>query len=228
MSEVDTGAPSASEVAHYLRRHPEFLGQYPDLALSLAVPRDQGSTTSLASYQLDVLRDKNRELNRRLQELYANAQDNERLTVRTHQLSLALMRAASAAATLQAMVAALLEDFHGERVRIVLDRAVPGLAAAEWLLVLAADAPELAPFAEFRAGGEPLCGRLHPDKLAVLFGDHADAVQSTALIALDGFGMLAIGSADGSRFFPGMGTLFLRLMSEALVVALGRYEPFRG
>jgi predicted small lipoprotein YifL len=54
-----------------------------------------------ASYQLEVLRDKNRELSRRLQELFGNAQENERLAVRTHQLALALMRQDSAAGTLQ-------------------------------------------------------------------------------------------------------------------------------
>ena len=59
---------TTTEVASYLRRHPEFLSEYPDIALTLAVPRDQGATTSLASYQLDVLRDKNHELSRRLRD----------------------------------------------------------------------------------------------------------------------------------------------------------------
>ncbi|PIX59665.1 MAG: DUF484 domain-containing protein, partial [Lysobacterales bacterium CG_4_10_14_3_um_filter_64_11] len=45
---------SASEVAAWLRRHPDFLATYPDLALTLAPPRQEGSATSLASYQLDV------------------------------------------------------------------------------------------------------------------------------------------------------------------------------
>ena len=56
----------AHEVAAWLRRHPTFLKQFPDLALSLVVPRDEGPTASLASYQLEVLRDKNRELSKRL------------------------------------------------------------------------------------------------------------------------------------------------------------------
>ena len=30
----------AHEVAAFLRRHPEFLRQFPDLAVSLVVPRD--------------------------------------------------------------------------------------------------------------------------------------------------------------------------------------------
>ena len=118
MSEEKKERLSAHEVAVWLRRHPRFLGQYPDLTLSLVVPREDGPAASLASYQLEVLRDKNRELTRRLNELYANAQDNERLTIRTHQLALALMRASTAADTVRAMVACLSEDFQGDAVRV--------------------------------------------------------------------------------------------------------------
>ena len=78
----------AMEVASYLRRHPEFLNEFPDLAMLLRLPREQGQAASLASYQLEVLRDKNRELGRRLHELSAIAEANELLAVRTHQLSL--------------------------------------------------------------------------------------------------------------------------------------------
>src|SRR5689334_2094764 len=93
MSETGTkDAPTATEIASYLRRNPEFLHDYPDIALSLLVPRDQGTTTSLASYQLDVLRDKNRELNRRLHELIEIAHENEQLMVRVHSLTVALLR----------------------------------------------------------------------------------------------------------------------------------------
>jgi uncharacterized protein len=223
MTDATRSAVTASEVAAYLRQHPRFLSQFPDLALGLVMPREDGQTTSLASYQLDVLRDKNRELNRRLHELFANAEQNERLTVRTHQLCLALMRADSSAATLQAMVACLLEDFRGERVRIVLHCEVPGLDA-DWLRIVPAQDPSLAPFREFLAVGEPLCGRLQQDKLDLLFGAEAGGVESALLLALGERGMLAIGSADANRFFPGMGTLFPRLMGEALLTALARHD----
>src|SRR5690606_36781492 len=131
--------------AAYLRRHPKFLAQFPDLALGLAVPKDEARAASLASYQLDVLRNKNREMGRRLNELFANAQENERLAVRSHQLSLALMRARDAAATLRTMVAVLGEDFRGDVVRIVLFQPVPSLEEA-WLKVVPQGDASLAPF----------------------------------------------------------------------------------
>ncbi|MCW0459924.1 hypothetical protein NB717_000992 [Xanthomonas sacchari] len=212
----------AHEVAAWLRRHPGFLKQFPDLALTLVVPRDDGPTASLASYQLEVLRDKNRELSRRLADLAANAQVNERLAVRTHQLTLALMRQHSAADSVRAMAASLQEDFQGDLVSIVLLQPLPGLEQAPWLQVLSADDPRLAPFRDCLKDGEPICGRLQPEKQALLYGERVDEVQSTALLPLPGLGLIAVGSRDPNRFYPGMGTLFLRMMGEALAVALQR------
>ena len=214
---------SAHEVAAWLRRHPQFLRQFPDLAVTLVVPRDEGPAASLASYQLDVLRDKNRELARRLQDLFANAQENERLAVRTHQLTLQLLRQDSAADTLRAMAACLAEDFKGDLVRIVLFAPVPGLEDAEWLQHLPAGDPRLDTFRDCLADGEPICGRLQPEKHELLYGARAGDVQSTALLPLGGVGLVAVGSFDANRFFPGMGTLFLRMMGEALSAALARY-----
>ncbi|MBN6104785.1 DUF484 family protein [Xanthomonas sp. CFBP 8703] len=213
----------AHEIAAWLRRHPAFLKQFPDLALTLVVPRDDGPTASLASYQLEVLRDKNRELSRRLSELAGNAQVNERLAVRTHQLTLALMRQTSAADSVRAMAASLQEDFQGDLVSIVLLWPVPGLEQAPWLQILAQDDPRLAPFRDCLKDGEPICGRLQPEKQALLYAERVEDVQSTALLPLPGVGLLAVGSRDPNRFYPGMGTLFLRMMGESLTVALQRF-----
>ena len=224
----DKGAEKigAHEIAAWLRRHPAFLQQFPDLALSLVVPRETGPAASLASYQLEVLRDKNRELSRRLQELFGNAQDNERLAVRTHQLTLALMKQATAADTVRAMAASLVEDFQGDLVRIVLFEPVAGADDVDWLQVIARDEARLAGFRDLLVGnGEPVCGRLHPDKNALLYGARADEVQSSALLVLPEVGLVAVGSRDGNRFFPGMGTLFLRMMGESLTTALQRFTP---
>ena len=223
MTEETKERLSAHEVAVWLRRHPKFLAQFPDLALSMVVPREDGPAASLASYQLEVLRDKNRELGRRLSELFANAQDNERLAIRTHQLALALMRADSAADTVRAMVAVLGEDFQGDDVRVVLFNPVEGLTP-DWLQVLPARDKRMQPFKDALENGEPICGRLNPDKMPLLFGEERDKSQSVALIPMPGVGLIAIGSADGNRFFPGMGTLFLRLMGETFVAAMARFR----
>lgn len=216
--------PTSDEIAAYLRRHPDFLRDFPDLALALTLPRQQGPTTSLAGYQLEVLRDKNRALNRRLHELLAIASENEQLMVRVHAFTLSLMRATTPTETLQRVVATLNEDLNTDLVRLTLFHPVEGQEKAEWLLVVARDDPALRSFAEFLAKGEPLCGRLMPEKLAVLFGDRTADVRSAVLVPVPGRGMIAVGSLDANRFHPGMGTMFLKLIADAVAAALARFD----
>lgn len=224
-------AVTPADVASYLRRHPAFLHDYPDLALTLLPPREEGKTTSLASYQLDVLRDKNRELGRRLTELVGIANENEQLVQRVHALNLSLLREATLGGSVRRVVAGLREDFNTEFVRLVLLRTDSELPAADWLIVQPQGVQALPEFVEFFRNGEALCGRLQPDKLDFLFGKHADDVHSSALVALGEhdapLGLLAIGSADANRFHPGMGTLFLKLIAETVTAAIARF-PARG
>ena len=214
--------PDVLEVAGFLRRHPDFLSEFPDLAMTLRLPRHQGASTSLASYQLDVLRDKNRALTRRLQELVAIAQENEQLVARVHAFTLGLMRAHALGDTLSTVTATLTEDFHTDLVRVVLFDGAPGFAP-DWLRTTRRDDPALAPFAEFLSAGEPLCGRLNEDKLAYLFGADSERAGSAALLPVGTRGFLAIASKDQNRFHPGIGTLFLKLMADAVDAALSRF-----
>ena len=214
---------TAMDVASYLRRHPEFLNEFPDLAVALRLPREQGPAASLASYQLDVLRDKNRELNRRLHELVEIAHENEQLMIRVHMLTLSLMRATSLADSLARVAAGLTEDFDTDLVRILIFGIGPDLADAEWLVLEPGGRTALPAFQEFLQRNEPLCGRLQPEKLSVLFGKDAGIVQSAVLMPLNGLGMLAIGSTDMDRFHPGMGTVFLKLIAEAITASVSRF-----
>lgn len=210
---------SAHEVAVWLRRHPNFLGQFPDLALSLVVPKEDGKTAALSSYQLEILRDKNRELTRRLHELGVNAQDNERLTQHIHALSLALLRARQPADVIQTLLACLKEDFAGESVHIISFLPVPGMSGESFSHIPLGD-ERLQPFIDCLASGEPVCGRLNSEKLPVLFGDDRTFTQSIALIPVPETGLIAVGSTDPHRFYPGMGTLFLRWIGELFQTAL--------
>jgi len=214
---------TARDVATWLRQHPSFLKHFPDLVQTLVVPREDGTTTSLAGYQLEILREKNQELTKQLSELLANAKDNEQLAQRTHQLTLNLLRQRSAAGTWRAMVATLKEDFANDLIRIISLQPVQGLQSVPWLQVIDAKDKRLAPFEECFTQGEPVCGRLQQEKNTVLYGALSSQVRSSALLPLPEMGLVAIGSFDGNRFYPGMGTLFLRMMGESLRVALQRF-----
>ena len=76
--------------------------------------------------------------------------------------------------------------------------------------------------------GETVCGRLSQTKLEFLFESRARCVQSTAMLPLGEkgkHGFMAIGSSDPSRFYPGMGTLFLELLADVVCTRLAGIEP---
>lgn len=211
---------TATEVARYLREHPQFLGQFPDLVMRLEVPREQGPAASLAGYQVDALRARNREMERRLAELVRVAGKNERLMVRVHAFTLSLLRAGSAAEVVRSVAAGMAEDFNTELVRLLLFRPADDELKAEWLLNVPGGASSLPEFAAFLASDEPLIGRLSWPKLVQLFGDDAGKIHSAAVVRLGDQGLLAIGSDEANRFHPGMGGAFLQLIGEAISTAL--------
>jgi uncharacterized protein YigA (DUF484 family) len=212
----------AGTVAAYLKQHPSFLNDYPELAAQLTMPREQGAVASLASYQLQQLRDKNAELERRLAELTTIAADNGELMERVHALTVALLRANTLEVTTRTVIAKLNEDFHAEQVRLLLFGNHADLPRSEWLRQVGGGAAELPELAELLQRHEPVSGRLSPDKLARLFGDEAAAIRSAAVVPLGDTGILAIGSRDPDRFQPGMGTLFLKMIATTVTAALAR------
>ena len=214
---------SASDVAAYLRRHPEFLSDYPELAAQLTLPREQGPVASLAVYQLQSLRDKNTELERQLAGLVAIAAENERLMQRVHELNLAVLRASTPAVAARSVVARLAEDFQTDQVRLMLFGPF-GLPPADWLVHVPSGRTAVPEFADFLAHHEPMAGRLSAERLYRLFGEHAPEIHSAAIVPLGEFGILAIGSADQNHFQPGMGTLFLKMIGATVTAALHRSQ----
>ena len=98
------------------------------------------------------------------------------------------------------------------------------LPRMDWLQQLPGGAAALPEFADFLGKGEPVSGRLSAEKLQRLFGDEAANIHSVAMMRLGDHGILAIGSADADRFQPGMGTLFLKMISATITAALTRSQ----
>lgn len=214
---------TAAEVARYLGAHPAFLKDYPGLALRLELPRGDGQVTSLASYQLEVLRRRNRELESKLDELLQAASGNEQLALKVHAFNISLLGTGDFNALLRAVVAGLSGDFDVDVVRMLLF--VPSsLTIADDAVRVEAGGPEAVPaLGGILASTEPQVGRLPASVLDSLFGDLANTIQSAAVVRLGTVGILAMGSHDASHFHPGTGGVFLKLIGETVAAALGRH-----
>ena len=221
---MDDDRTSLKEVvAAYLRKHPDFLDKFPDILESLELNHKSGVAASLIERQVEQLRLKNQELDRQLSRLMHVASENEQLMSRLHQLTLDLLSIDSRKEFFTHLGNSLLNDFNADILQIYLfDKAIAS-EAGEDVTHIQADDPAMEQFRPHLDKDQTTCGRLNESKLEFLFGTKARWVQSTALVLLgeNGVnGMMAIGSSDPARFYPGMGTLFLDLLANVISSSL--------
>jgi len=223
---------SDKEVIEYLQAHPDFFITHTHLLADLVVPHESGGAVSLIERQVAVLRDQNRQARRELAELVQIARDNDRLNECLQRFALAVMGCATLSEIFNTLYDTLRSDLNADAVVLrlfgngaaVLEDAE--LVNAAWV---ARDAAELEIFRKILEAGKPVCGRLSPAQLHYLFGSQAKDIASAVLLPLhpggqDGsplsYGLLAIGSHNGERFHPAMGTVFLSHLSALLSRAL--------
>ena len=204
-------------VADHLRGQPDFFVRHPDVLSEVELLHACGRAVSLIEYQVVVLREQNQHLRRRLQDLVETARDNEQLSDRVHRLVLDLVTQADLRSILIALYRALGESFGAERATVRFFCAPADEGDAGLQEFLGADEGARRVLAPVLGSTTPLCGRVPPDQLAVLFGAAAAEVRSGALLPLGGedrLGVLAIGSRDEGRYRPGMATTFLRQLAD--------------
>jgi hypothetical protein len=218
-------------VAQYLQTYPDFFERNSTLLARLRLPhaRNSGQTVSLVERQVDVLRERNQALERKLKELIDVARANEVLTDKIHRFDRRLIRARSMAETVSAIEASLREDFEAMHAVLVLFVApVPELSALEgrFLRVLPREHADLKMFETFLASAKPRCGQVRDVQRDYLFGAGNVEIGSVALAPLGpnaALGFLAIGSSDSDRFHPTMSTDFLGRIGDHIREALARF-----
>ena len=111
-----------ASVADYLQTYPDFFERNSALLAKLRLPhlRDMGATVSLVERQVEVLRERNQALERKLKELVDVARANDALADRIHRLSQRLIRAHTLPETINAVETSLREDFDAMHSVLVL------------------------------------------------------------------------------------------------------------
>jgi uncharacterized protein YigA (DUF484 family) len=206
-------------VAAYLRKNPEFLEEFPDVLEILHLNHSSGVAVSLIERQVEQLRQKNQDLDRQLNQLVHVAAENEQLMTRLHQLTVELMLINSRKEFFTHLGNSLLNDFNADILQICLFDQDIASEAGEDVKHFRVDDPEMEPFQTYLDKDHAICGRLGQSRLEFLFGSKSRWVQSTALVPLGEkgeHGIMAIGSSDDARFYPGMGTLFLDLLANVI------------
>ena len=206
-------------IADYLQHHPEFFERHQGVLARLKLPHARGgSTISLVERQIEVLREKQAQLEGKLAELVRVARANDVISERLHRFTRRLLRVVPRADALARIEAGLREDFDAFHAALVLID-VPSVdpLTPRFVRTVPADDPNLKSFESLFVSGKPRCGPARDSQREFLFGPEGLELGSVALVPLGekgSLGLLALGSPDRDRFHPGMSTEFLARLAE--------------
>ena len=203
----------AEDVALYLQNNPQFFEAYAEMLSEVTIPHPYGGrTVSLSERQMLTLREKNKELEKKLRELLEFAKENAALQHKVHQFTLALFGARDLMGLQDAATRNLCEIFDVPHVALHVWKGLPPSA-------------EVLSFADQQT--QPVCVHHAIHDTLNWFGEAAPHLRSFAYLPLrngeQSIGLLVLASEDAQRFFPEMGTLFLQRLAETISSALRPY-----
>jgi uncharacterized protein YigA (DUF484 family) len=196
----------AEAVAQYLQDNPLFFEEHAEMLSQINLPHPHGGRTiSLSERQLLTLRERVKDLEKRLHDLLEYAKENDALQLKVHQFNCALFGPHDRG-SLQMLVAHNLQEIFS----------IPHVALHLWKDE--APSPEVLTFADQHP--QPVCTHHALHDTLPWFGESAEHLRSFAYLPLRAngqtIGLLILASEDKQRFYPEMGTLFLQRIAETL------------
>lgn len=214
---------TAQDIAAFLQDHPGFFDEHADVFATMQVPHPHGTRAiSLGERQILTLRERNRELEWRLQELVRNATANESIGTHVAKWCSRLLSENDPQRVPGEIALGLAEQFELNHVALRLWD-LSELPATGYGEPVSQDVrtftdslktPYVGTDTEFEAAGwldsKPKSLALVPLRL--------DAEGAAV-------GLLVLGSDDAERFTPEMGTAFLESIGQLASAALHRLNP---
>ena len=200
----------AEDVAEYLKNTPAFFETYAQMLSEVVIPHPYGGRTiSLSERQMLTLRERVKELEKKLHDLLEFAKENDALQNKLHLFTLALFNVRDLSDLQSITLNNLREIFT-----------VPHVAMHLWAET--APSVEVLAFADQHA--QPVCLHHAVFDTAKWFGEAAEHLRSFAYMPLrmqnETIGLLVIASEDARRFYPEMGTIFLQRIADVVSAAL--------
>lgn len=209
---------SPEQVEDFLRNHPGFLLDHPELLASLNIPHGTpANVPSLIERQVAQLRNENSQLRRQLDTAADNLKSRQQLTQRILDISLALLEADTPDTLCIKLQEFVRRHYNADHVSLslFLDH---GLAiSGEPVNILGRNDKLRILLVELFNRQQPLFDSLQAEHLVLLFGRAADDVHSTALLPLSGHdwdGLLALGSHRHDRYRRGQSFELLKYLTR--------------
>lgn len=211
------------DVAQYLQDHPQFFNEYADLLADIHIPGlHDDKVISINERQVASLRERNRVLQDKLLELISFGEENDAIGEKMHRLTIALLSVSNMSEFFNALYFSLREDF-----------VIPLVTMRLWNIACSdQEHVEFTPASQdvhviAESLSQPYCGSHIADEIQCWFGEGAEHLNSFSMIPLNTtqtIGLLVLGSPDAERFYPEMGTLYLKRLGELVCTTIARYD----
>lgn len=212
------------DIAEYLLTHPEFFETHAEVLAGIRLTSPHGArAVSLQERQIEMQREKNKQIERRLAELVRYGHENDSISAKLHLWTLRVLSERDPHALPGVITGGLRDIFDVPQAALRLWQVAPVYEPAEFARNVG---EEVRIFANSLVS--PYCGENTGfEAVSWLEGE---APASVALLALrdpmqdDGqaFGLLVVGSPDPRRFHEGMATDFLVQIAQLAGAALER------
>jgi len=209
--------PIEKVVREFLRDNPDFLDKNTDILETMILPHNSGKAVSLVERQVGVLRDRNKEMRSRLENMLLTAKDNDLLFEKTKRLVLNLLEAKTLGSLVEAVYDSLGKDYGIEFYSLTLFGDEKKLPRTMARVATTEKANERV--GTLIGANRAVCGILREDEMMFLFGERGRQVGSVAAVPMrydSLYGILAVGNRDPNFYKSSMGTLFLSYIAEIL------------
>lgn len=218
------GALQERQIKTYLENNPYFFEQHPALLADLYLPSPHGSgTISLAERQQLAQRDKINALESKFAELIKIGSENEAISNKVHALTLGLLASQQLSTLVQLLQHYLQTELNVPHGLLKIWAKAKEAGDEENSIFTIDTLQNLSLLAWVQSLEVPYCGTA--PEVTIKNWLSADD-QSYAVIPLHSnkvFGALILASDDARRFYPEMGTMFLKRIGELVSASLLRY-----
>ena len=215
---------SEKNVKEYLEKNLDFFLDKPDILANLEIPHSKKGSVSLVERQIDILREENRDLKNKLNELIHNASSNQNLIHKIYEFAYKLIHSKNFEDTISISCKDLVDEFDVRECTFLFYDNVK--LKNKDILFYEKTHDLLKPFKSFINNNLPRCNRLKDEQLELLF-KQPNEVKSCALIPLgikQKLGFLAISSDDENRFNPDMSMDYLKVIGQLISQSLKSYQ----
>lgn len=225
---ANDNAPSTlqpEQIAQYLLENPTFFLKHEALLAELYLPHSPGQAVSLHERQVTLLRERNIDMRKRLNDMLEEGQRNDILFEKTTSLVLNLLDARSLNDLVKRLTSYCEKEFQVDKVQFSLLTSADNYRNNQCRLLSVLDVEKTMP--SLLQSSQSISGMFRADELQLLFAEDAGQLASAIVLPIESDNkvqaLLALGSEDPHYFKAGMNTLFLGFIGKVIGKLLHRF-----